>query len=118
MCDLSALGVRLGRPFDPSAASRRVQLEIELPEVDEIIWAHGDVTFAHLSPMGGAHENGDPRLWCEGGVQLRGISTSERRFLRVYVVEARRRRQRLESEVDDGIPIYWHAPITAMADLR
>ena len=90
MRDLSALGLRLERPFDPDTASRFVQLEIELPDVDEIVWASGEVTFARLTPMGGYHPNGQPRLWCEAGIKLRQVTTAERRLLRDYVVETRR----------------------------
>jgi len=90
LLDLSALGVRVERPFDPSTASRVVQLEIELPGIDEIVWARGDVTFARLTPMGGYHPNGEPRLWCRAGVRIDRMVGAERRLLRDYVIETRR----------------------------
>jgi len=93
MLDLSALGLRIERPFDPETASRFVQLEIELPTIDEIVWASGEVTFARLTPMGGKHANGEPRLWCRAGIRIRQTSRSERRLLRDYVVETRRARR-------------------------
>ncbi|MBT8494182.1 MAG: PilZ domain-containing protein [Deltaproteobacteria bacterium] len=93
MRDLSALGLRLERPFDPRTASRFIQLEIELPDIDEIVWASAEVTFARLTPMGGQHPNGEPRLWCQAGVRLRQVATAERRLLRDYVVETRRARR-------------------------
>jgi hypothetical protein len=92
MLDLSAMGVRLERPFDPANASPVVQLEIELPGVDEIIWARGEVTFAHLSPMGGTTPEGQPRFWCRAGLRITGVASSERRLLRDYVIETRRAR--------------------------
>ena len=93
MLDLSALGLRIERPFDPDSASPVVQLEIELPGIDEIVWARGDVTFANLTPMGGVHPNGQPRFWCRAGVRLRRMASSERRLLRDYVIETRRARR-------------------------
>jgi hypothetical protein len=92
MVDLSSMGLRLERPFDPAAASPVVQLEIELPGVDEIVWARGHVTFAHLSPMGGRHADGQPRLWCRAGIQLDAAAGRDLRMLREYVIETRRSR--------------------------
>ena len=92
MVDLSSMGLRLERPFDPAAASPVVQLEIELPGVDEIVWARGHVTFAHLSPMGGRHADGQPRLWCRAGIQIDAAAGRDLRMLREYVVETRRTR--------------------------
>jgi hypothetical protein len=92
MVDLSSMGLRLERPFDAAAASPVVQLEIELPGVDEIVWARGHVTFAHLSPMGGRHADGQPRLWCRAGIQIDAAAGRDLRMLREYVVETRRTR--------------------------
>ena len=88
--DLSSLGVRLERPFDPVKASRTVQLELEIPEIDEILWATGHVTHAHLRPMGGTHDNGQPRLWCSAGIVIDAAAARELRMLREYVYEKRR----------------------------
>jgi len=90
LLDLSALGLRLERLFDPALASRVVQLEIELPGTDEIVWARGEVTFAHLSPMGGQHPDGQPRLRCRAGIRIDRVAGHERRLLRDYVIESRR----------------------------
>jgi hypothetical protein len=94
MVDLSAIGLRVELPFDPAAASSTVQLEIELPGVDEIVWARGRVTFAHLAPMGGIHADGQPRLWCRAGIHLDVAASRERRLVRDYVIETRRTRYR------------------------
>jgi hypothetical protein len=93
LLDLSALGVRLERLFDPALASRFVQLELELPGTDEIVWARGEVTFAHLTPMGGSHPDGQPRLRCRAGIRIDRIALGERRLLRDYVIETRRARR-------------------------
>lgn len=92
LLDLSTTGLRLERPFDPKAASPVVQLEIELPGVDEVVWARGVVTFAHLSPMPGRTAEGEPRFWCRAGLRIAEICGRERRLLRDYVVETLRAR--------------------------
>ena len=89
MCDLSWIGVRLELPFDPSAAVREVQLEIEVPEIDEIMWACGHVTFAKLTPMGGLTMAGQPRFWCSAGVRLDAAASRDRRLLRDYTLAVR-----------------------------
>ena len=93
MVDLSSMGIRLERRFDRTNARRTVQLEIALPDVDEVVWASGHVTFAHLSPMGGRDETGQPHLWCRAGIQLDAAARRDLRLLREYVFEIRRARQ-------------------------
>ena len=97
MVDLSSMGLRIERPFDRKTANRTIQLEIELPGVDEIVWASGHVTFAHLSPMGGRHEDGQPRLLCRAGIQIEAGARHDLRLLRDYVFETRRT-QRLAAD--------------------
>lgn len=87
MIDLSSLGIRLERPFDRRTASRTVQLEIEIPGIDEIVWARGHVTRAQLTPMGGFHPDGQPRLWCRAGIEIDGVASRDRRLLRDYVLD-------------------------------
>ena len=98
MVDLSSMGLRIERCFDRATARRKVQLEIELPEVDEIVWASGHVTFAHLSPMGGRHPDGQPRLWCRAGIRIDAGARADLRTLRDYVVETERARRRIADE--------------------
>lgn len=67
-----------------------MQLEIEVPGLDEIVWAKGHVTFAHLRPMGGVHADGQPRLWCSAGVQIDVAAPRERRLVRELVMDTKR----------------------------
>ena len=83
--ELSETGVRLERVFDPRTAARTVALELELPGVDEIIWARADVAFAHLSPLGGTHASGQPRLMCRAGLRIADAASRHLRLLRDYV---------------------------------
>ena len=83
MSDLSTLGLRLERPFDPATARSVVQLEIELPGIDEVLWTSAIVTHAWLTPIPG----GGGRFWCRAGLRLGDSSRRERRMLRDYVIE-------------------------------
>jgi hypothetical protein len=91
--DLSETGVALERPFDPKTARPLVQLELDLPGLDEVIWASARVSFAFLSPMGGRTADGQPRFWCRAGLRLDGIARNEQRLLRDYVHETREARR-------------------------
>ena len=83
LVDLSSIGLRIELP-------RRVwtrqtlQLEIELPGIDEIVWARGSVTFAQVSSW---------RTLCRAGVFIEIAAAHERRMLRHYVREMRSRRE-------------------------
>lgn len=93
MSNLSTLGLRVERPFDAKTARRIVQLEIELPGVDEVVWASATVTHAHLTPMPGRTPDGQPRFWCRAGLQIANTSQRELRMLREYVFETLRMRR-------------------------
>jgi PilZ domain-containing protein len=87
MSNLSTLGLRLERPFDPNTARPIVQLEIELPGLDEIVWASAIVTCAYLTPLPGRRPDGQPRFWCRAGLRIADTSRRERRMLHDYVIE-------------------------------
>jgi len=93
MSNLSTLGLRLERPFDPAKARSIVQLEIELPGLDEVVWASAVVTHAYLTPMPGRRADGQPRFWCKAGLRIADASQRERRLLKDYVVEQLVRRE-------------------------
>ena len=88
--NLSESGLRLERPFDPKTARSVVQLEIELPGIDEVLWARAEVSFAILTPMQGRTADGQPRFWCRAGLRLADVCKRERSMLRDYVFETRR----------------------------
>jgi hypothetical protein len=98
LVELSSIGLRIELPFDRTYARDTLQLEIELPGVDEIVWARGRVTFAHLSPMGGRYADGEPRFWCRAGVSIEAAAGRERRMLRDYVMETRRAKRASEPQ--------------------
>ncbi len=80
--DLSEHGLRLERPLRGRADSRIVQLEFTLPEVDEIIWAKGEICFDQLRP---AHAAGTPGALRTSGVRLVAAAGRHLRMLRDYV---------------------------------
>jgi hypothetical protein len=80
--DLSEQGLRLERPLRGRAESRIVQLEFALPEVDEIIWAQGEICFDQLRP---ATEPGVPGALRTSGVRLVAAAGRHLRMLRDYV---------------------------------
>jgi hypothetical protein len=56
--DLSSMGLRIERPYTGGPTRREVQLEIEVPGIDEIMWAKGeassDILVPSSLPAGGA----------------------------------------------------------------
>ena len=87
LSSLSTLGLRLERPYDPATAKPVVQLEIELPGLDEVVWASATVTRAFLTPMRGRSPDGQPRFWCRAGLVIGDTSRRERRMLQDYVID-------------------------------
>ncbi len=83
MSDLSTDGLRLERPFDPAAARSVLQLEIELPGLDEVVWTSAIVVRAYLTPL--ASRDGKARFWCRTGLRLGETSRRDRTLLRDYV---------------------------------
>lgn len=85
MLDLSEHGLRIERMFDPAHAHPRVQLEIDLPGIDEVVWASAHITSARLTPLPGRRPDGEPRFWCRAGLRLDQLCRRERHLLRDYV---------------------------------
>jgi hypothetical protein len=85
--DLSENGLRLQRPLAGRLTSRIVQLEFELPEADELVWAKGFVCFDQLwrvAPRGTRAAGG--RLVRTSGVRVVAAAARHLRMLRDYVL--------------------------------
>ena len=52
--DLSSLGLRIERPYTGGPTRPSVPLQIELPGIDEVMWAKGDACFDVLVPGRGS----------------------------------------------------------------
>lgn len=86
--DLSANGLRIEQPLAGRREGRIVQLEFELPGVDEIVWAKGEVCFDRLrraSPEAAVRST---------GVRLVAAASRHLRMLRDWVMAAAAAEQR------------------------
>ena len=96
--DLSSMGLRIERPYVGGPTRREVQLEIEVPGIDEIMWAKGDVCSDVLVPNR-TTAGGPMGLVRRTGYRLVTAATRDLRMLREYVFDTDRvrRREALES---------------------
>ncbi|HEU5056785.1 MAG TPA: PilZ domain-containing protein [Kofleriaceae bacterium] len=91
--DVSEDGLRIERPFG-GPRSRQLQLELEIPGVDEIGWAAAEVCFDEVRR--GAGGTGIIRT---SGLRLVSAAQRHRRILREYVLDTWRE---LRREADIG----------------
>ncbi len=84
--DMSEEGIRLQRPLVGRPRSRVLQLEFELPDLDELIWAKGEVCFDEIWRVPPKWEStklsGVVRTT---GVRLAAATSRHKRMLREYV---------------------------------
>ena len=85
LSNLSANGLRIERVYDAATAKPVVQLEIELPGIDEVLWTSAKVTRTILTRMGD-HADGRPRYWGRVGLVIGDTSRRDRRLLREFVI--------------------------------
>ncbi|HLU66204.1 MAG TPA: PilZ domain-containing protein [Kofleriaceae bacterium] len=92
--DLSGDGLRLCRPLG-GPRTRTLQLELEIPEMDEIVWATGEVCFDELrpAPRSAMAPTGILRTT---GVRLVSAASRHRRLLRDFVFDTWMARRRAE----------------------
>ncbi len=76
--DLSEHGLRIERPFTGGRTPQVVQLELELPGVDAILWARGETCFDRVRQVGGA-------LVRSTGIRIAAAARHDLRLLRDYV---------------------------------
>lgn len=80
--DLSAEGARVERPYAGGRIEREVPLQIEVPGIDEVMWARGDVVFDHLVPDKKA---GPFQLMRRTGYRIAIAASRDLRLVRDYV---------------------------------
>ncbi|MEZ4401548.1 MAG: PilZ domain-containing protein [Kofleriaceae bacterium] len=102
--DLSPEGARLERPYTGGPTPREVLLELEVPEIDEVIWARGEVCFDQVrqAPLG---RGGSLGLLRTTGVRIVTAAVRDLRLLRECVVEsyrAKRARERVDAQLFDA----------------
>jgi hypothetical protein len=98
--DLSPGGLRLERRFFGRRNSNIVQLEFVLPEVEELVWAKGEICFDRLRPT----PAGPIR---STGLRLVAATSRHLRFIKDWVMATAEIRARLASFVleDDSCRI-------------
>lgn len=92
--DLSPAGVRIQRPIG-GPRTRLLQLELEVPETDELVWASAEICFDEVWRA----SSGIVRT---SGVRILAAAERHRRMLREYVVESWRVLRR-QAALDAGI---------------
>lgn len=95
--DLSAEGARLERPYAGGGSPREIVLELEVPDVDEIIWVRGEVCFDQLRQAPAGH-GGPLGLLRTTGLRLVSAAARDLRMLRDCVFEMYRSRHRRDEE--------------------
>jgi len=98
--DLSSGGLRIERPYVGGATRREVQLEIEVPGIDEVMWARGDVCFDVLVPTRTA-AGGPLGLIRRTGYRIALAAQRDLRMLKEVVFETYK--MRLEDAIDQAI---------------
>jgi hypothetical protein len=80
--DLSSDGARLERPYFGGKIEREVPLQIEVPGIDEVMWAKADVVFDQLVPSA---KSGPFQLLRRTGYRIALAASRDLRMLRDYV---------------------------------
>ena len=81
--DLSERGVRLERPYTGGRTPTVLQLELELPGVDDVVWARGETCFDRIRQVQG-------RLVRTTGIRIAAAAAHDLRLIRDFVVATRR----------------------------
>jgi hypothetical protein len=95
--DLSSTGARLERPYLGGRSPRAIPLQLEVPEIDEVMWASGEVCFDQLMPAPTPSLGGPFGLIRRTGYRIVVAAARDLRMLRDYVFETHRLRERLAS---------------------
>ena len=84
--DLSPRGLRIRRPVT-GRMPRTVQLELEIPGIDELLWAVGEVRYDRLHSPAHTPARGIPGLVRTCGIHILAAASYHRRLLREYVAD-------------------------------
>lgn len=87
--DLSMEGARVERPFVGGRIERAVPLQLEVPGLDEVMWAKADVVFDTVVPSR-SPQAGPFGLLRRTGYRIAIAATRDLRLLRDYVFESYR----------------------------
>lgn len=93
--DLSSGGLRIERPYLGGHSPREVPLQLEVPGIDEVMWARGDVCFDQVVQRAGP-AGGPLGLLRRTGYRIAIAAQRDLRHLEEYVVETFRARRRFD----------------------
>jgi hypothetical protein len=99
--DVSALGLCIERPYTGGPTRREVPLEVEVPGIDEVMWARGDACFDLVVPAP-PHMKTPMGLMRRTGYRIAAAAARDLRMLREFVHETQRERsarQELDLEI-------------------
>lgn len=82
--DLSSEGARVERPYHGGRLAREVPLALEIPGIDETMWARGDLVFDQLVPAKGP-DGGPFGMLRRTGYHIALAAARDLRLLRDYV---------------------------------
>ena len=91
--DLSSLGLRIERPYTGGPTRREVPLQLEVPGIDEVMWAKAEACFDVLVP-GTGRAGGALGLIRRTGYRIALAAARDLRMLRELVVETDRMHRR------------------------
>ena len=84
--DLSAEGLRMFRPLG-GRHGRTIPIEFEIPEVDEVMWALGEVCFDEVKKAPPGCTIGMAGMVRSTGLRLVNAAERHKRILREYVMD-------------------------------
>jgi hypothetical protein len=87
--DLSPEGLCLERPYVGGATRRSIPLQLEVPGIDEVMWARADACFDILVPRSGP-AGGSLGLLRRTGYRIVAAATRDLRRLKELVIETDR----------------------------
>lgn len=90
--DLSSTGLRLERPYVGGRTQKMMPLQIEVPGIDEIMWARGETCFDTLVAVDGPR-GGPLGLVRRTGYRIVLAAARDLRLLREFVFETYRMTQ-------------------------
>jgi hypothetical protein len=85
--DVSAAGVRIERPYTGGPTRREVPLQLEVPGIDEVMWARGDACFDTV-----VRGRGPYGLVRRTGYRIVLAARRDLRMLEEFVIETHRAR--------------------------
>src|SRR5205814_1290505 len=90
--DLSSDGARLERPYVGGRRARELPIQIEVPGIDEVMWARGDVVFDHLVPS----TQGPFGLMRRTGLRIALAAARDLRMIREFVYDTAAMEERVD----------------------